>query len=94
MAIKKRKECFFGVHFDFHSNPTAQGIGERLDGEEIRAFLREVQPDFLQCDVKGHGGYSSYPTKCGYPTPNIKKDILRIFRDITAQEDVALYAHY
>ena len=94
MAIKKRKDCFFGVHFDFHSNPTAQGIGERLDGEEIRAFIREVQPDFLQCDVKGHGGYSSYPTKCGYPTPNMKKDILRIFRDITAQEGVALYAHY
>ena len=92
--MKKRKDCFFGVHFDFHSNQTADGIGEKLDGEEIRAFIKEVRPDFLQCDVKGHGGYSSYPTKIGYATPNIKKDILRIWRDVTKEENVALYAHY
>ena len=92
--MKKRKDCFFGVHFDFHSNSTAVGIGETLDGKEIRDFIRQVKPDFMQCDVKGHGGYSSYPTKYGYPTPNMKKDILHIWRKATAQEGVALYAHY
>ena len=92
--MKKRKDCFVGVHFDFHSNQTADGIGEKLDGEEIRAFIKEVRPDFLQCDVKGHGGYSSYPTKIGYATPNIKKDILRIWRDVTKEENVAIFALY
>ena len=92
--MKKRKDCFFGVHFDFHSNQTALGIGERLNEGEIQEFLRAVKPDFVQCDVKGHGGYSSYPTKCGYATPEIKKDILRIWRDVTQKENVALYAHY
>ena len=92
--MKRRKDCFFGVHFDFHSNHTAIGIGEELNGEEIKAFIREVKPDFLQCDVKGHGGYSSYPTKYGYPTPNMKKDILKIWRETTKEEGVLLYAHY
>ncbi|MBR4419941.1 MAG: hypothetical protein IKT32_03595, partial [Clostridia bacterium] len=92
--MKKRKDCFFGVHFDFHSNQTATGIGEKLEGDEIQEFLRIVKPDFVQCDVKGHGGYSSYPTKCGYATPEIKKDILRVWRDVTQKENVALYAHY
>ena len=92
--MKKRKDCFFGVHFDFHSNQTALGIVYRLNGCEIEEFLRIVKPDFVQCDVKGHGGYSSYPTKYGFRTPDIKKDILRIWRDVTRKENVALYAHY
>jgi hypothetical protein len=92
--MKKRKDCFFGVHFDFHSNQTALGIGEKLQGNEIQEFLRVVKPDFVQCDVKGHGGYSSYPTKIGFATSEIKNDILRIWRDVTFKENVALYAHY
>ena len=92
--MKKRKDCFFGVHFDFHSNPTALGIGEKLNESEIQQFLHIVKPDFVQCDVKGHGGYSSYPTKFGVKTPDIKKDILAIWRNVTKQENVALYAHY
>ncbi|MBR3864228.1 MAG: hypothetical protein IKJ19_03815 [Clostridia bacterium] len=92
--MKKRKDCFFGVHFDFHSNQTALGIGEKLEESKIQEFLRTVKPDFVQCDVKGHGGYSSYPTKCGFQTPAIKKDILAIWRNVTKQENVALYAHY
>ena len=92
--MKKRKDCFFGVHFDFHSNQTALGIGEKLEESKIQEFLRTVKPDFVQCDVKGHGGYSSYPTKCGFQTPAIKKNILAIWRNVTKQENVALYAHY
>ncbi len=91
---KKRKDCFFGVHFDFHANLTSQGIGEKFDGEELRSFIREIRPDFLQCDVKGHNGYSSYPTMVGIQAPNIQKDILRIWREITEEEGVLLYAHY
>ena len=49
---KKRKDCFFGIHFDFHANLTSQGIGENFDGEELRSFIREIRPDFMQCDVK------------------------------------------
>lgn len=92
--MKKRKDCFFGVHLDFHSNDTAEGIGENLTAEAIRSFIREVKPDFMQCDVKGHSGYSSYQTKVGFPTPKIQKDALRIWREATQAEDVPLYAHY
>lgn len=91
---KTRKDCFFGIHFDFHANLTSQNIGENFDGEELRSFLREIKPDFMQCDVKGHNGYSSYPTVVGAQAPNIQKDILKIWREITEEEGVLLYAHY
>ena len=91
---KTRKDCFFGIHFDFHANLTSENIGENFDGEALRSFIREIRPDFMQCDVKGHNGYSSYPTKVGVQAPNIQKDILKIWRQITAEENVLLYAHY
>lgn len=28
-------------------------------------MLREVKPDYVQCDCKGHPGVAGYPTKVG-----------------------------
>ena len=92
--MKKRRNCFFGLHFDFHANEHTEGIGSEFDGSVLERILREVKPDFVQCDTKGHPGYSSYPTKVGVPAPNIAKDTLRAWRNITEKYQVALYAHY
>ena len=91
--MKKRRDCFFGLHFDFHANEHTEGIGSEFDGSVLERILREVKPDFVQCDTKGHPGYSSYPTKVGVPAPNIAKDTLRAWRNITEKYQVALYAH-
>lgn len=91
---KKRGDSFFGMHFDFHAWPNQKNIGENADPETIGYMLRQVRPDYVQCDTKGHGGASSYPTKVGNPCPEIAQDILKLWRDVTAENDVALLAHH
>jgi hypothetical protein len=60
----------------------------------IDSIIDLVHPDYLQCDCKGHPGYSSYPTKVGNPAPGFVGDPLRVWRDATAKRGVALYVHY
>ncbi|MCL2518050.1 MAG: hypothetical protein FWF15_05750 [Oscillospiraceae bacterium] len=94
MGKKRREDSFLGMHFDFHAGKNQNNIGENCAPDVIDKLLTEVKPDYVQCDTKGHNGATSYPTKVGYPAPNIKADILRMWRDVTAKHDVALYAHH
>ena len=91
---KKRSESFLGIHFDFHAGDDCDHIGANTTREMIEAITDKVQPDYVQCDCKGHPGYASYPTKVGYPAPGIVTDALRIWRDVTAERGVSLYMHY
>lgn len=92
--MMKRKDSYFGLHFDFHANEETRDIGAEFDGAVLERILREVKPDFIQCDTKGHPGYSSYPTKVGTPAPGLRRDILRKWREITGKHGVLLFAHY
>ena len=94
MAKRKREDSFFGLHFDFHAQPEQKNIGENSDPGLIEQLITEVKPDYIQCDTKGHPGISSYPTKAGNPAPDIKADILKMWRGCTEKYDVALFSHY
>ena len=94
MAIKKREDCFVGMHFDFHASDDCTEIGKSTTPEMIQHIIDTVHPDFIQCDCKGHRGLSSYPTKVGNPAPGFVKDNLRIWRDVTLKNGVPLYMHY
>jgi hypothetical protein len=84
---------FFGLHFDLHAGPDDQ-VGAAMSVEHLVERLGRVRPDFVQCDCKGHPGYSSYPTKIGTPAPHIVKDSLRMWRDATRQLGIPLIVHY
>ncbi len=88
MTIKKRKDSFFGLHFDFHAKLENDNcvLGENLKEEDIRTICREVKPDFIQIDCKGHPGFASYPSKLGNAMPNFKKDTLALWRKVTEEE--------
>jgi len=90
----RRSDSFLGVHFDFHANEDSTKVGEGVDAAMIEAIIAKVKPDYLQCDCKGHRGFSSYPTKVGNPAPGFVGDPLRVWRDATAKHGVALYMHY
>ncbi len=94
--MKRRSESFFGLHFDFHATPqSAPGpIGGTLSEEDIREICREVKPDFIQIDCKGHDGWASYPTECGNAMPEFSGDPLALWRKVTAEENIPLYMHY
>jgi len=52
-------------------------IGNNVTCEMVEKIIEEVKPDYVQCDCKGHPGFSSYPTKVGYAAPGIKYDSLK-----------------
>ena len=90
----KRRDCFFGLHFDYHANEDTKDIGKGFSPEVLERIVAQVQPDFIQCDTKGHPGYCSYPTKVGTPAPHLMLDLLGKWREITKKHGVLLYSHY
>lgn len=90
----KRKDCFFGLHFDYHANEHTRDIGKQFDASVLEKIIREVKPDFIQCDTKGHPGYSSYRTKVGTPAPYLCNDLLKCWREVTKKYGVLLFSHY
>jgi hypothetical protein len=90
----KRADSFFGVHFDLHAGEDITDAGKTLTAAMIDTFLLKVRPDFIQIDCKGHPGISSYPTKVGFHVKGFDKDPLRLFREATEKEKVALYMHF
>lgn len=89
----KRDNHFFGVHFDFHALP-GQIVAESYRPDLIAKMLDEVKPDFVQCDTKGHEGLYSYPTKVGTPADEIRADLPAMWRKLTNERGIALYAHH
>ena len=93
--MKRRSESVFGLHFDFHANPEKGAvIGATLREEDIREICREIRPDFIQVDCKGHPGWASYPTALENAMPAFAMDTLALWRRVTKEEGVALYLHY
>jgi hypothetical protein len=90
----KRSDCFFGVHFDLHASEDITDAGKTLTYAMIDTFLTRVKPDFIQIDCKGHPGISSYPTKVGYHVKGFEKDPLKLWREVTEKNHVALFMHF
>lgn len=93
-ARLRRKESFLGLHFDFHAREESTAVGKDVTPAMVEHIIEMVQPDFVQCDCKGHQGYASYPTNVGYRALGIVKDTLEIWREVTARRGVALFMHY
>ncbi len=94
MKMNKRSQGFFGLHFDFHAGPDCVEVGKTVTEEMIRDIITTCRPDYIQCDCKGHPGYSSYPTKAGNPAPGFVKDQLAMWRKVTAEFGIPLVMHY
>jgi hypothetical protein len=90
----RRKDAFFGMHFDLHPNKDDTVLGADISEENVDQFLKRVSPDYVQYDCKGHAGYAGYPTKVGWPAPGIVKDSLALWRKVTRAHGVGLYVHY
>lgn len=94
MEKKKRKDCYFGLHFDFHAVAATKGIGTCTDRAAIGELLDKTKPDFLQIDTKGHPGYTSFFSKHGSVAPGLEVDFLKVIREETAKRGIPLYAHH
>jgi hypothetical protein len=89
----KRSEGYIGLHLDFHAFPK-DTIGSNFTESLIDSMLSITRPDYIQVDCKGHPGISSYPTQVGNRAAYYKKDILKIWRDVTNKYKIPLVVHY
>ncbi|MDO5554604.1 MAG: hypothetical protein Q4G68_12675 [Planctomycetia bacterium] len=89
-----RKDCFFGVHFDFHAEMKDKNIGQNTTPEMLNALIDITHPDYFETDTKGHPGVSSYPTRVGNHGGSFVGDPLKVWREITAKRGVSLYGHH
>ena len=89
----RRKNAFFGIHFEGHAEAGSPGTGKNVTRPMVRNVIKKVRPDYIQCEVKGAGGVSAYPTEVGYAAGAFTRDPLRIWRDVTRARGVALYGH-
>lgn len=85
---------FFGIHFDWHATLTDSNIGQFLTIDYFENFLKEIQPDWIQVDCKGHPGISSWPTKIGITPDNLTTDHLKICSDVAEKLNIPLGIHY
>lgn len=85
---------FFGLHYDLHAGAKDTELGRELTAEHLRERLLRVKPDWIQCDCKGHAGYTSWPTEVGSTSPGVVRDALRIHRDVTRELGIKLGMHY
>lgn len=86
-------ERFFGLHFDFHAKKDSP-VGERTNPEDIKKYINEIKPDYIQCDCKGHPGIACYPTKIGTSSDNMVKDNLKIWIEAAHECNIPIYMHY
>ncbi len=91
---RRRRDCFFGLHFDLHPGKADTELGKDLTEEMVDRLLSKVRPDYVQYDCKGHPGYAGYPTRVGTPSPGIVRDSLAVWRKVTGKRGVGLYVHY
>ncbi len=90
----RREQSFLGIHFDLDAEQGSGRLGRCVTRPMVRAIIKTVRPDYIQCDAKGADGLSRYPTEVGVRAPGLVRDPLRIWRDVTAARGVALYARY
>ncbi|MFP4029494.1 MAG: alpha-L-fucosidase [Candidatus Brocadiia bacterium] len=93
-AGKWHDDVFFGIHYDLHAGENDTELGAELTEEHLEERLRLIDPDWIQCDCKGHPGWTSWPTDVGSTSPGVVKDALRIHRDVTKKLGIKLGMHY
>ena len=90
---KKRKDCFFGLHFDAHASKDAKYVGKDFNSKGLEKLFGEVKPDFVQCDSKGHPGVATFQTEYG-TSVKFYTDTMREWRRISEENGALLFAHY
>jgi hypothetical protein len=95
LATHRNRRRYFGLHIDLHATVKDTELGARITPEDVRRLLDATRPDFVQYDCKGHPGVLGYPNSAiSQSAPGIVQDALAIYRQATADRDIALLVHY
>jgi len=90
------KRHYFGLHYDLHAGKQDTELGTRSSPGHLAANLKLSRPDFVQCDCKGHPGYTSWFSRSRHASvpQSLKKDALKQWRTATRELGIPLHCHY
>ncbi len=91
---KWHDDVYFGIHYDLHATENDGDLGSGVTHENLRVEWSKVRPDWVQCDCKGHRGWTSWPSDLGNASPGIVRDALRIHADVCREMGIRLGMHY
>ncbi len=63
------------IHLDFHTMPGITDFAQHYTAAEIAETLRSAHVDYINFFARCNIGFSYYPTKIGYPYPEMKGDL-------------------
>ena len=88
-------DAFFGMHYDLHGHDDdLPGFCGKVDEEQLYRLWSELKPDWVQCDGKGHPGYTTWFCKTGWTTPTLERDDVRAYRNASKRLGIPLGVHY
>lgn len=90
--MKKMKRA---VHFDFHTLPGIEGLGEKFNAAAFADTLQDSHVGYINFFARCNRGYSYYPTKVGIPYPS--KDSQRLLPEIIKEchkRDIGITAYF
>ncbi|MBQ0105496.1 MAG: beta-galactosidase trimerization domain-containing protein, partial [Armatimonadetes bacterium] len=82
------------MHFDLHVGLEEKGLAAEITHENLKEALLIINPDWIQCDCKGHPGITGWPTEYGTMSHGAVKDPMRIHADVCHELGIKLGMHY
>ena len=89
-------ESSFGYHTDLHLGDIDLDAGAEANPDILEKNLRELMPDWVQVDGKGHRGYTCWFSKVpdASVAPHLHHDAVAAWREATRRLGVQLVVHY
>lgn len=80
------------IHLDFHT-PRGIEVASRFDEEKFFKTIRETNADSIAIFAKDHYGHSYYPTRIGYPHPDLKFDLFGSMLNACKKAGLKVFAY-
>lgn len=87
-------DVYIGVHYDLHAQENDRDLGREITHENLRTEWSKIRPDWVQCDCKGHRGWTSWPSTMGNASRGIVNDALRVHSEVCREMGIRLGMHY
>ncbi len=102
MALKQQRsrqaqwmqDAQFNLLVDYYPDVTFRPYGSGATRDDVLKALKLLQPGYLIVYAKGHGGYTTFPSRLKTEHPMLAKDMPAFFREITRETGVRLILYY
>lgn len=88
--MKSNCHSGFNLLIDYYPDEECIAYGTGLDETRMAAHLQALAPAALIVYAKGHGGWTTYPSRLDTAHPRLARDTLAFYRDLTRKLDIKL----